>query len=156
MPECPVEPSVPHRIRLNVRISPKYSEYQIFGQKCAEYQISGKTPYILNFPAHTKIYLSSQRKQILIAVEATTLPTAVHCVLKIQHYIQIILCVKDVMACNMRCYWACQCCTYQVGHNVGPRRSYICYICYINTKNRSQCGSSSLSEPDIWQTRPNV
>ena len=64
MPECPVEPSVPHRIRLNVRISPKYSEYQIFGQKCAEYQILGKTSYLLNFPAHTKIYLSSQRKQI--------------------------------------------------------------------------------------------
>ena len=97
MPECPVEPSVPHRIRLNVRISPKYSEYQIFGQKCAEYQILGKTPYIFNFPAHTTIYLSPQRKQILIAVEATTLPTAVHCVLKIQHDIQIILCAKDVM-----------------------------------------------------------
>ena len=111
MPECPVEPSVPHRIRLNVRISPKYSEYQIFGQKCAEYQILGKTPYILNFPAHTKIYLSSQRKQIQGSLDSSgsyNLPSAVHCVLEIQHDLQIILCVKDVMACNMRCYWACQ------------------------------------------------
>ena len=55
----PVYPCVPHRIWLDVRVPPKYSEYQIFGQKCAEYQILSKTPYLLNFPAHTKIYLPS-------------------------------------------------------------------------------------------------
>ena len=70
----PAEP----RIGLDVRISLKYSEYQIFLQKCAEYQILSETPYLLNFLAHTKIYLSSWSKTdlgaLLIVIHVTTNP----------------------------------------------------------------------------------
>ena len=68
----PAEPT----IGLDVRISLKYSEYQIFLQKCAEYQILSETPYLLNFLAHTKIYLSSWSKTdlgaLLIVIHVTT------------------------------------------------------------------------------------